>query len=907
MAETTQRTATATAPTHKENVSNDICKDTETTPEIKENGQKSKSKWAVEYTEFDTFFDSRTGCKTFGTTGTIRNESFWEFAERLKEPIRTHETTKQFQEWGRLMKNAPTTKERKDAAMKRADVKNIGGFVGGASINGKRGKGLFPKRKLLTLDADNACDKFLDLFRYAVPNTAAVVYSTHSYTKEKPRFRIVVLLDRDVTPDEYVRISNHIMFLVDPDHIYFDDTCNQPERLMFWPSVSKDGPFYFDVVNGEPFDVDRALDNCNEDDKIIQNDRNSINADQKRISYERIQVGEPQKKDGWIGAWCAVHSLPEVLNSTLSDYYEPTDRPDRYTWRKGSAPFGLVLYDDFTLAFANDATDPARDGHCKNSFDLCRIHLFGPYDPENTNKIDITKLPSYEKMIEYCRNDELTNVEMRRRAINVDFKGIEAATDDNNSKPDDWLARLEIDDKGRIKSTAPNVESIFLYDPNIAGHVKHDDFSDADIITDRVTWRSPNNENDRYWTDADDAALRNYIEKSYHISNAQKISDGKASALMDPKAHFHPIKDRIKAVIWDKKQRVDKLLIDYLGAADTQTNREFTRKTFVAAVARLFDAGCKYDYVLTLIGTQGIGKSTFVRKMALGYVNDHFRFVSGADVKANAEQLRKIWIAEIGELQGYNKTDSNDIKAFISSVDDFYRDPYCRIPRSHPRKSIFIATTNEENFLKDVTGDRRWWPVKVGVSIPVKNVWNDLDDDTIMQIWGEAFRLYTDGEPLYLSQESEQAAKELQTQHSEAQAVEWRGMIIEFLETLLPVDWNDRGIDKRCLWLDMNRERGNDTSGYCDLIGTVRRTIVCVAEIACECLRIKRDQLKMFSKQIRAVMKTIPEWNECDTARRIQNYGPQRFWERPANGSENVTDNNSVTENSQNNDGELLF
>ena len=809
-------------------------------------------------------------CKSRMDNRPVSRKYDWgELGKRLSQPKQTAETVGQYQEWGRQAKDKTDVIRAREADKKRGDAKDAGGFVGGESIDGKRSKASFTKRKILTLDADTADAKFWQCYKYNYPDVTTYIYSTHSHTKEHPRYRLVILMDREVLCHEYVMIANHVMATIGRQ--YFDETCDQPERLMYWPSMPKYGDFFFDEQSGKPLNADKELADYKESDETEE---------RLRIRKEIAVSGNLNPKNdkgGWIGAFNEAHPMIDVLETILQEYYIPTDKDNRYTWISGSAWGGLLIYDGF--AYSNDMTDPANDGHLKNPFDMVRIHLFN--DPDY--KV------SMEKMFEYCRNDADTKVimaEMKNNQAQKDFSGVEV---DERPK---WKKDLTLNKQGVILATAPNVELILLNDPSLAGHIKHDDFADADVIDGGVPWRTPENNNDSYWTDGDDAALRSYIEKNYGISNTQKVSDGKQSALMAKHLHFHPIKERIKGTFWDGTPRLDTLLIDYLGAEDTPLNRQFTRKTFVAAVARLFNAGCKVDTVLTLIGKQGGGKSTFVRKMAMGFVNDHFRFVTNADPKTNAEQLRKIWIAEIGELQGFRKAEANDIKAFITSNDDFYRDPYNHIPRSHPRKSIFIATTNEANFLKDDTGDRRWWPVSVFVNDPTKRLRRDpenadapyLNDDEVLQIWAEAYKYYQDGETWYLTPEMEEQAKAMQTAHSEANGDERRGMVIEYLNTKLPDKWPDWNLQKRLQWLE-NKDGTIENPVYrytecTDQIGKVLRSTVSVAEIACECLGVDMNKIRSESKAIRLIMQTLPDWIERGQQTRIKIYGKQRIYQR---------------------------
>jgi hypothetical protein len=206
---------------------------------------------------------------------------------------------------------------------------------------------------------------------------------------------------------------------------------------------------------------------------------------------------------------------------------------------------------------------------------------------------------------------------------------------------------------------------------------------------------------------------------------------------------FDPVRDYLDGLVWDSCERIDRWLIDYCGAEDTPLNRAFSRKVLVAGVRRVRQPGCKFDYILVLEGAQGAGKSSLLKILA-GEENCSDSEILGADAREQQELTRGVWIYEIGELVGLTKADVNHIKLFASKQVDSARAAYDRGRTDRKRRGIFIATTNENKYLRDATGNRRFWPVKVR-QIDLAGVAADRD-----QLWAEAAAIEAGGEPLVI-------------------------------------------------------------------------------------------------------------------------------------------------------------
>lgn len=348
--------------------------------------------------------------------------------------------------------------------------------------------------------------------------------------------------------------------------------------------------------------------------------------------------------------------------------------------------------------------------------------------------------------------------------------------------------------------------------------------------------------------------------------------DGMMNAAKDNA--IHPIRDYLEALSWDGTPRLDTLLTDYLGAEDSPYTRAVTRKTFTAAVARIFEPGCKFDYVLVLAGPQGRGKSTLVAKMSRGWYTDS---LAGIGTKEAYEGLQGYWLVELGELAAMRKLEIETIKNFISKQVDSFRAAYGRRVEDHPRQCIFIGTTNSTAFLRDDTGNRRFWPVRLGERPPEKTVWNDLTAPVIDQLWAEAVMQYRAGEPLVLPPELAASAQEQQREFTEDDPR--AGEVQVYLDTLLPADWSKRDKESRRGWFAESEE--------IRAVGVAPRERVCVAEIWAECFvrdagRGLGAMRRQDANDLRAIMRQMPGWRELPDKARFGPYGVQRGFVRVA-------------------------
>lgn len=769
---------------------------------------------------------------------TVWKNNKWQWSDlvsKLQEENKTNETYSEF---------INASKEEK------LKIKDVGGYVGGYLKKGRRTpKSNVIYRQLLTLDIDFAHSYFWDDFCLEFDN-AAVLHSTHSHTDKKPKYRLIIPLSRQCSPNEYEAVARKIAGTLGID--LFDTTTFEISRLMFWPSTCKDLDYYCEVQDGPWIDADKIL--ALYDDWTDTSAWPTADKHFEAVKDASSKQQDPDTKKGIIGAFCRTYTIVGAITTFLSDVYTFANG-DRYTYIEGSVAAGLITYDD-KFAYSHHGTDPCSGKLC-NAFDLVRIHKFGHLD-DGDSKGGNTKSKSFKAMEDFARSD--SDVRETIALENFDEAGYDFAEPPEEIEDIKWASDLEVDFKGKYVSSAKNVNIIFDNDPNLKGLFRQNNFDGKKYVFGSLPWRKITNP--ETLKDVDYSGVRNYIESVYGISGGVKVID--ALSIQFEKYSFHPVIEYLRSLDWDGVKRIDTMLIDYFGIEDNIYSREAMRKTMVGAVARVFNPGVKFDLVLTLVGIQGTGKSTFVKKLGREWFSDTLTTIKG---KEALEQIQGKWLIELGELSALNKAEVEAIKHFISKQEDTFRHAYGRVSETYFRQCIFIATTNKGAFLRDPTGNRRFMPVDVNKNKATKDIWSVEFDNTINQIWAEAVSLYKAGEILYLSKEAEKIAYKEQSNHSEAD--DRKGLVEQYLDVRLPSNWDELDIFDRRLWI----ENPVDASEY--------RDYTCVAEVWCECLgKEKEDMTRYNTRDINDILESLEDWERSNRTKTFKIYGVQKYYIR---------------------------
>ena len=757
-----------------------------------------------------------------------RDVSWEDLCQRVSSTIRTTETV---EEYRKLKKGA------------QDNIKDVGGFVGGQLREGRRKNGMVLCRSMLTLDMDYGEPGIWDEIDL-LHDFRCCVYSTHKHTPEHPRLRMIIPLARDITEEEYPAVARMVAKEIGID--LFDDTTYEACRLMYWPSTSANGEFFYKTKDGPLLDPDAYLTKYADWHDASTWPVSSRQSEAVRRSI--TQQADPLEKPGIVGAFCRAYTIEEAIETFLSDVYEPSSMNGRYDYIPADSAAGVVVYDG-KFTYSHHATDPVC-GKLLNAFDLVRLHKFRELDENVGLDTPPGKLPSFKAMSDLALGDD---------KVKAVFAGERIAQAAAEFSDEDWQNGLELDKSGHVKNTLRNLTLILENDPNLKG-VVFNQLLDGMEIKGEVPWNHPS----KFWRDADDAQLISYVDAHYGTFSARNY-DIAVTKGADDRA-YHPIREFIESLPeWDKVPRVDTLLVDYLGASDTAYVRAVTRKTLCAAISRVLRPGCKFDSMLVLNGPQGVGKSTLIAKLAGEWFSDSLNLGDTKD-KTAAEKLQGYWILEIGELAGLKKAEVETLRSFLSRQNDIYRAAFGKRATPHLRQCVFFGTTNAESgYLRDTTGNRRFWPVKTPGS-GKKQSWN-LTHEEILQIWAEALVYVRQGEKLYLSAEMDALAKDEQREAMESD--EREGLVREYLDTLLPQRWAEMDLFERRNYLT-----GSDFGGLQEK-GTVRRTSVSNMEIWCECFGKERANLRRTdSNELTGILARLG-WKRADNKVRIPLYGPQ--------------------------------
>ncbi len=645
---------------------------------------------------------------------TMRVSDLW---EKLKTPVRGKET---------LAAYIAMKKPQQDT------LKDIGGFVGG-DLTGRRKKDNVKSRDVITLDLDNLPPGETEnvVKRVSALGCGYAVYSTRKHRPEAPRLRILFVTDRAMSAEEYEPIARKMANMIQPEMTWFDPTTFQVERLMYWPSCCADGEYVFRTEDRPFLSADGML--ARYDDWRDVSAWPQVPGEAKLRDRSIKRQGDPTEKAGVVGAFCKSYDIPAAMAAFLEGAYVETAVPGRYTYTEGSTAGGAVLYDDGKFLYSHHSTDPC-SGVLVNAFDLVRLHKFGDLDDADGVKADAptNRLPSYAAMAELVKADKTAGALYRRErgeSALADFQGMEAtqAKEEKYTGLPDFLGQIEKKDLTiRMVEDALKVLGFDVRFEAVTGELEL-------IGLDNLGWSRENAVNNF------PVYLRDMF-RSANVKGASTSAIQECLAVIADEHRYNVVEHMLKnSAEWDGVDRLQ-ILYEMIGITDDALSQTLVHKWLLQCIAlALNDEESPYgaDGVLILLGEQGIGKTSFARTLATSSRLFEEGVCVDFRVKDTVLRATHAWIVEFGEMETMLRKSEENLKAFISNSADKERAPYAREAAKRPRRASFLGTLNSEEFLRDVTGSRRFW------TVPLKDIDREklfhLSENWVKQLWRQVY------------------------------------------------------------------------------------------------------------------------------------------------------------------------
>lgn len=666
--------------------------------------------------------------------------SLKEFSKRLNSPVIGKETQAEYFNLSKEEQN---------------ELKDVGGFTGSILEGGKRNKQSIKAKTLITLDIDNAPAGIIEKIKEVYKSYYFFIYTTRKHKTNAPRLRLIFPITKQIDTVEYEAVARKLASFLGLDN--FDSTTFQPSRFMYWASVSSDAPFVFYENESTILNPDNILKLYNNYEDINEWPRFEEEQKNQKKIFKDIELEDQTLKAGLVGIFNRNHTISSLLLNELSYLYEPSRMWENvFTYKGASGVDGVKIMKNDTIYYSFHSSDP-NQGEALNAFDLMRRIKFGHLDKDVSNKTNIKYYPSFKAMCEYVEQDKDCQKELdllyedETIKESIDTKK-QSYTDNILNARREYAAKCLKNQKGACLLNSYNLGLLLRIDENIKDLGYYDVFYNAYMKNLDLPWlrsyKKNNFEISSQWLETDTTYLQQYINKYYALNFSNNEIERTVRVIMQENQK-NTVYEYFKGLKWDKVPRLKYLLVDYLGAENTEEIQEITVNHFVASVARVCQfrdeekEGVYYPYCLCLIGNQGLGKTSLLKKLV--YKNSFYiDLQTKLDEKNTLETLKGKWIVELGESSSLTKSEAGIVKQAISKTADEYRKAYGRDVELIKRRFVFFLTANTFNILNDITGNRRFLFVE-GNKERQKKEGYKMDDYERDQIWAEAFFYYMEG------------------------------------------------------------------------------------------------------------------------------------------------------------------
>lgn len=676
---------------------------------------------------------------------------------------------------------------------------------------------------VLALDIDQPETGFDVVVEMLLADYTYVMHTTHSSTPSEPRYRLLVQADRDMAPDEYVEATQALATRLGKDQ--FDTGSFQAARFMFKPACRKPEWYETWVNDGEPIVVDELL---------LEYDRDLSELPMPKPGKNKR---DPFTIEGPVGAFNRVY---EDLDDLIESYHLPYEKlsDDRYSLEGTSSEAGFgPVSGTAGLFYSHHAGDPAYGQTC-SAFDLVRLHWFGTDDEQAKPGTPINKLPSYEAMLAQATKDPRV-VQVLFGAIQDDFG--DPIDEDDDPVDHSWRGLIRTTNRGAFIDEGSNWDIILKHD-RVFGLLYFNELTMSPEVSGDLPWRKVTPLT-RTFDGTDQIKMRRYIEREFRFRPPKEfVSDLVIDKAVDKRVS--PIRDYLESLEWDGKERIKTCLP---GAAHTRYNELVARKVLAAAVARVYQPGLKWDHTLVLQGGEGLGKSTWIERMATVGLPERrtYHYTLGPiNAKDTLLAMHMSWIVVSDEGHSLKKSDNDALKEFLTRTHDVFRMPYDRDTVVHPRQCVIWSTTNDDTFLRRQEGNRRFLMVRCLERFDI----DSMTPEVVDQLWAEAVHLYKNDERLWLTDDEARLAELERDPFLEEDTN--AGVIENFLGIKVPEDWWAKSPQARAQWME-DFNHGFESEG----VGTVKRT--CTRQLWHEALGQRIPPRRADLLEIAASLKSL--------------------------------------------------